>query len=258
MRWRLWRYSRWEARLLVASALQTALNVWLARTWDRRDWGELLWLWPLGTVLFWYNTVVVTHNFLHTPWFAWPALNRAYAALDSINLGVPVTLCRVHHLNHHRHANDPPDRFGRTRDHSSTFRFGVDGRPERGLTYALLGLFRCGTAEAWREALSGDERHRLLTELGACGAGLAVYLALAPGFVVLYLIPVFYAGAVLGVVTNYRQHGGHRAGPSPNAVSGYGRLYNWLCCNEGYHREHHRRPGVHWTARPALREETTP
>jgi fatty acid desaturase len=67
--------------------------------------------------------------------------------------------------------------------------------------------------------------------------------------------PVSYAGSVLGIVTNYYQHGGGSAGRSrPDAVSHYGALYNWLCCNEGYHREHHRQPGVHWTARPALRE----
>ncbi|HEY7651421.1 MAG TPA: fatty acid desaturase [Methylomirabilota bacterium] len=251
---RLWRHTWRDARLVAASAIQLAFNVWLAATWDRRGWTELLWLWLAGAVLFWYNAVVVTHNFLHTPWFEREPLNRIYAAMDSVSLGVPVTLCRFHHLNHHRYGNDPPDALGRTQDHSSTYRFGRDGRPARALSYALLGLFRGGTAEAWRAAVHGRERGRLLVELAAVGIGIAGYLALCWQFVLLFLIPVFYAGSVLGILTNYYQHGGGPGRSWPNAVSHYGRLYNWLCCNEGYHREHHRRPGVHWTERPALRE----
>jgi fatty acid desaturase len=251
----LWRHSRWDARLLAVSALHLAFDVWLAATWSRRGWGELLWLWPAGVLLFWYDAVVVTHNFLHTPWFEREALNRLYAALESVNLGVPVTLCRLHHLNHHRHGNDGRDALGRTRDHSSTYRYGSDGRPERALTYALLGLFRGGTVEAWRAAARGRERGRLLLELAACGLGLTGYLALCWRFVLLFLVPVFYAGSVLGIATNYYQHGGGSPDRSgPDAISHYGRLYNRLCCNEGYHGEHHRRPGVHWTERPALRE----
>src|SRR5262249_15435995 len=33
-----------------------------------------------------------------------------------------------------------------------------------------------------------------------------------------------------------------------------GRVYNALCFNDGYHVEHHRHPGVHWTRLPALRD----
>lgn len=253
---RLWRYSWRDARLVAVSGVQLAFNLWVAGTWDRCGWMELVYLWPVGAVLFWYNAVVVTHNFLHTPWFEPEPLNRVYGVLGSVNLGVPVTLCRFHHLNHHRHGNDPRDPHGRTRDHSSTYRFGADDRPERVLTYALLGLVRGGTVEAWREAVRSRERLRLLTELAACGIALGGYLVASWPFVLLFLVPVFYAGSVLGIVTNYYQHGGASpARPGPDAVSHYGRLYNWACCNEGFHREHHRRPGIHWTRRPALRAE---
>jgi hypothetical protein len=44
----------------------------------------------------------------------------------------------------------------------------------------------------------------------------------------------------------------HRQTRSPTrGVSYYGRLYNWLWFNDGYHAEHHRFPSEHWTRLPA-------
>jgi fatty acid desaturase len=250
-----WRYSPRDALLLAVSTVQFGGNLWLAATWDDRSWLELICLWPAGVLLFWYNAVVVTHNFVHTPWFRSEALNRIYAMVDSINLGVPLTLCRFHHLNHHRFSNDRQDAAGRTRDHSSTYRFGREGEAEGALTYGLLGLFRSGTAEAWREAARSGRRALLMGELGACGLGVAGYAALSWHYVLLFFIPTFYGGSFFGILTNYYQHAGASPGSRwANAVSHYGRVYNWLCCNEGYHQEHHLRPGRHWTRRPELRD----
>jgi len=251
----LWRHSPRDTILLVVSIVQLGLNVWLAATWDERSWLDLLWLWPGGVLLFWYNAVVATHNFVHTPWFRSEVANRIYAAVDSINLGVPLTFCRFHHLNHHRHGNDRRDAAGRTQDHSSTYRFGRDGAPEGAFTYGLLGLFRSGTVEAWREAVRSGQKARLLSETAVCGLGLVTYAALSWQYVLLFFVPVFYVGSFFGILTNYYQHAGALPGTRwANAVSHYGRIYNWLCCNEGYHQEHHLRPGLHWTRRAELRE----
>ena len=43
-----------------------------------------------------------------------------------------------------------------------------------------------------------------------------------------------------------------------NAVSCYGRLYNAVTFNNGYHQEHHLRPAVHWTKIAALKKEMAP
>jgi fatty acid desaturase len=250
----VWRHCRRDAILLTVSAAQLGLNIWLAATWAERGWLELAGLWPLGVLLFWYNAVVVTHNFIHTPWFTSEAANRVYAALDSINLGVPLTLCRHHHLNHHRYGNDRRGADGRTRDHSSTYRFGKNGAPEGALGYGLLALFRGGTVEAWQAARRAGQRGRLGGELAVGALGLAGYLALSWEFVICFFVPVFYGGSVLGILNNYYQHAGAEPGTrTANCVSYYGRLYNRLCFNEGYHQEHHLRPGLHWTRRPELR-----
>jgi fatty acid desaturase len=43
-----------------------------------------------------------------------------------------------------------------------------------------------------------------------------------------------------------------------NAVSSYGRLFNLFTFNNGYHHEHHTRPGVHWTKLARVRAELLP
>ena len=47
-------------------------------------------------------------------------------------------------------------------------------------------------------------------------------------------------------------------GRKTDSVSGYGRLYNLIWFNNGYHQEHHWRPQVHWTEVPALRAQLPP
>lgn len=51
-----------------------------------------------------------------------------------------------------------------------------------------------------------------------------------------------------------RHHIGNMDRPGPDgqtidpiSIYRYGRLYNWLWLNNGYHAEHHFRPRLHWT-----------
>jgi fatty acid desaturase len=55
---------------------------------------------------------------------------------------------------------------------------------------------------------------------------------------------------------NYYEHFGATPENSfANSVSHYGRIYNLVFFNEGYHQEHHLRPQAHWTKRPHVHEE---
>jgi fatty acid desaturase len=93
-------------------------------------------------------------------------------------------------------------------------------------------------------------RLHLSSEL-ACQALLVLLLwitiaARAPGFFLSVYIPGFAAGLILCALHGHYEH-------ARGTTSHYGRLYNLVCFNDGYHIEHHAHPGVHWTHLPECR-----
>src|SRR6185436_357987 len=71
-----------------------------------------------------------------------------------------------------------------------------------------------------------------------------VLATIAPGFLLTVYAPGYLLGLGLCFLQGHFEHAG-------GTTSHYGRIYNWLFFNDGYHVEHHRRPGVHWTELPA-------
>ena len=68
----------------------------------------------------------------------------------------------------------------------------------------------------------------------------------APWFFATAYLPGYLARLLLCAAHGHYEHAG-------GTTSHYGRIYNVLCLNDGYHVEHHRYPGVGWTRLPALR-----
>jgi hypothetical protein len=92
---------------------------------------------------------------------------------------------------------------------------------------------------AWRLRWSP----RLVVE-SALVAGLWVALfATDAEFLATVYAPGFIAGLALCAMQGHYEHAGA-------TTSHYGRVYNALCFNDGYHVEHHAYPGVHWTMLP--------
>jgi arylsulfatase A-like enzyme len=74
--------------------------------------------------------------------------------------------------------------------------------------------------------------------------GLWVVLAWTqPRFFLTVYLPGYLAGLGLCALQGHYEHAGA-------TTSHYGRIYNVLCFNDGYHVEHHVYPGVHWSALP--------
>jgi len=64
-----------------------------------------------------------------------------------------------------------------------------------------------------------------------------------PRFLLLTYLPAYGVGLALCGLQGHYEH-------ALGATSHYGRLYNLLCFNDGYHAEHHAYPGLHWADLP--------
>jgi fatty acid desaturase len=63
---------------------------------------------------------------------------------------------------------------------------------------------------------------------------------IAPLFFVTVYLPGYLIGLQLCYIHGHFEH-------APETTSNYGALYNIGFLNDGYHVEHHARPGEHWT-----------
>lgn len=250
-----WRHSRLDAILAACCLAQfTAVTLWL---WHARDlgWGANALMVLALTYFHYYNTIVASHNAIHCPFFRDRRLNRAFGVFNSMNLLIPQSIYEAHHYVHHKHNNDPI-RGGTTLDPSSTYRYGRDGRHEHVLKYCLLGIFR-GTSSAYAELVRRGNLVQFRWEMAAIIVIIAAWLAVNPSAVLLGIVPMFYCSWFLTHVENYYDHYRARDADNPlaNSVSYYGRIFNFLYCNEGFHQEHHMAPHVHWTERGRLSEK---
>lgn len=180
---RVLRHSSWDAVLVALSVVHGAALVLAPSV-------------PLVAIGLWWNANTIAHNFIHTPFFRARELNVLFSVYLSAVLGIPQTLWRDRHLQHHA------------------------GR-DRSLTLSPL----------------------LLVETGVV-AGLWLAIAvLAPSFFVGVYLPGYALGLCLCFLQGYFEH-------ARGTTSHYGWIYNVCFFNDGYHVEHHRHPGEHWTRLP--------
>jgi fatty acid desaturase len=256
MNGKFWRYSRWDALLALLAAGQLIATVLWAINFKHLHWAWNAAIFPAMALLFYFNPIVIVHNFLHCPFFQSQKANKLFAALNSANLGIPQILYKYHHVTHHKFSNDPKA-AGTTGDPSSTFRFGKNGQQEHWMSYAAFSLFRDATTHAFKKTVSHNQVTQLVLESVCLVGGLGLLLAIDWQWFLLMYVPLFYVGWFLAHTENYFEHfhATDHGNRFANSVSYYPRWYNRLMFNEGFHQEHHLEPGRHWTQRPTVRDK---
>ena len=251
-------HSNWDALLVLITLVQLCLIVWGSANFDHFTTIEAVAFAAIQVILCATQYDVVMHNFIHTRFFRSRALNSIFAILCGLPVMNAFTDAAMQHLTHHKHVNDPIDpATGSTKDPTSTYRFGTEGRHEPLWRYALLAPLR-DLAEAPDYRKRPTLRRRVFVERSFLGAFWAAILVYNWRFLIFYLL-VIYAAQIVNCAQNYFEHYGAAPGSSlTDSVSCYGRLYNLVWFNNGYHQEHHYRPGVHWSRVKELRREMLP
>jgi hypothetical protein len=96
----------------------------------------------------------------------------------------------------------------------------------------------------WRLRVS----RRLLAETALVVCLWAALAALDARFFMLVYLTGYLAGLGMCAMQGHWEHAVGRP------ISHYGRIYNLLCFNDGYHAEHHAAPTLHWTKLPQSSE----
>ena len=89
----------------------------------------------------------------------------------------------------------------------------------------------------------GRWTREMTLEAGVVFAVWTTIAVAAPVFFATVYLPGYAIGLVLCFLQGHFEH-------ARGTTSHYGWLYNWCFFNDGYHAEHHLRPGEHWTRLP--------
>jgi fatty acid desaturase len=278
---KIWKHSPRDALLLSLSVAQLGVTLALAATWEHASVLGRVGGFALLVLMMTYNIIIISHLFTHVPWFESRRLNGLASMLNSLNIGQSIQRYQFFHgRNHHRYNNDRKGPDGHCKDLSSTFEDGTGGEHDSLFHYAFVGaidtlrnsgrallsvtrLWRVGEHETLLLELATKEPVRRAQELRqvqldrlAHFAGVCAFLAISWQWTLLCYVPALYLALALVNVQNYFEHFG--AAPESrytDSVSYYGRLYNALTFNDGYHQEHHLRPQTHWSRMPEVRRE---
>jgi fatty acid desaturase len=264
-RGKLFAYTSVDALLCALVTLHFVGLVALALCWRQLDWRLLVLCGIAHAWLVCHHFQCTIHYVMHTPFFTVAWLNRAVQLVGSAVVMSSATSFFAYHMLHHRYGNDPIDATtGKTLDPTSTFSRGKDGRYGGLFATAVIPVvmwrldalrLRVLTIDADSPVRTAKARRRLVVDRVVVACVLATFCAIDPWFAALY-VAATSLGHVYGNIQNYLEHYGAIPGSrATDAASCYSRYYNFLWFNNGYHQEHHYRPGAHWTELPTLRAE---
>jgi fatty acid desaturase len=238
-----------------------ALIFWTFLSFDSLPMWLLVTTFIAVTWSYCWNLQCISHNFIHNPFFSNAWLNRAYSVMETFALGVPHVFYHHYHMNHHFGDNDAKGPDGTTKDWSSIYRYGKDGKPEAFWRYCLVSFFRVAVGPVIEVVIRHGRKEVLqaiVETIALAGFWLTMILVNWRYFVLFYL-PSYYLGWVLSYAEGYLEH--YRCQPGnyfANSVSSYNWLYNFVWFNNGYHQEHHWDPKMHWTRMKVLHKQIKP
>ena len=253
---KLFAYTRWDAIPTVAAFAHLALLFSLYYFFPRAPLWVMLILGLLYAFCINANINGISHNFIHNPYFRSPLLNRLFGVVESLACCFSQTYYDVVHMQHHKGNSDKQDDHGETTDWISIYRHGHDDEAENVWSYTFLSFFRDNPAAISRELKKRGETEVRWgnVELGTFIAMLITMAVVGSDGTVLnwrfiaYFLPFMYLGHCFSYLNGYYRHfGGNPDEPIAWGVSSYGKVYNWIFFNNGYHAEHHFRPKCHWT-----------
>ena len=246
---KLFAYTRWDAIPALAGLAHLALFFSLYYLFPRAPLWVMILLGLLYSFCINANINGVSHNFIHNPYFRSPLLNRLFGVVESIACCFSQTYYDVVHMQHHKGNSDKKDESGETTDWISIYRHGDHDEAENVWSYTFLSFFRDNPA-----AISRELKKRGVTEVRWGNIELASFILVLATMAffnwrfIVYFLPFFYLGHCFSYLNGYYRHfGGNPDEPAAWGVSSYGKVYNWIFFNNGYHAEHHFRPKAHWT-----------
>src|SRR5256714_3309913 len=139
---RIFAHTQWDAIPVFAVLLDGAYFFGMFFLSPRVPLWVMLILGFLYPISISWNINGIPHNFIHTPYFRPPFLNRLFTLLESVTIGFSQTFYDCVHMQHHKGNADRPDEHGDTIDWLSIYKHGHDGEAEHPLSYMFLSFFR--------------------------------------------------------------------------------------------------------------------
>jgi fatty acid desaturase len=194
------------------------------------------------------------HHQGHWPVFFNKKWNSIYETFASVVSGTPTQSWKCNHFLHHKHVNDYPV-DGKTKDPTSVYRFSKTKDPSNFWIYAVKSTASDFLSAIFKTPMS-PQLHKIeslrqqnLKEVYAYKLYL-ISIFLLNWKYGLFLLAVYFLASVFDRAISYGEHWGvldRRGDTTQDSIGIYSRWYNIVGFGAGYHQEHHRSPGTHWT-----------
>lgn len=251
----LFRFSNKDTYLIIFTLVMLAVPVALAFSSL-----SITWLVLISAV---HSFVMVVHQnsslHHHTHWatFNNKTHNSIYECVLSAASGVPSQVWRIGHLIHHKYVNDVPDHTGHTKDPTSVYFGGKNGEVLNFWKYSFISGASAASYYLYKipyYVLTLNQEKNIKREYWSFRIFIAVIALINFQYSVILLLAYLLSYAI-NQANSYGEHWGylHLSGDTTrDSYSNYGKWFNLLTFNAGYHQEHHHRPGTHWTKLPEV------